>query len=74
MASTSYVRTMVVAQSRHKFEQDIDFDLNTLAIKSKDMGQISYPFIQNAFDYIGSMVSFGYLVTSPSPMEKWKKL
>ena len=65
---------MVVAQSRHKFEQDIDFDLNTLAIESKDMGQISYPFIQNAFDNIGSMVSFGYLVTSPSPMEKWKKL
>ena len=44
---------MVVAQSRHKFEQDIDFDLNTLAIKSKEMGQISYPFIQNAFDNIG---------------------
>ena len=67
---------MVVAQSRHKFEQDIDFDLNTLAIKSKEMGQISYPFIQNAFDNMGmgSMVGFGYLVTSPSPMEKWKKL
>ena len=48
---------MVVVQSRHKFEQDIDFDLNTLEIESKDLDEISYPFIQNAFDNIGSMVS-----------------
>ena len=65
---------MVEAPSQHKFEQDIDFDLNRLAIKSKSMCQIAYPFIQNAFDNIGSMVSFVYSVTSPSPMEKWKKL